>query len=56
MNELELETIENNEEEQQILDDLDTTAVFTMRERIRQYIKNNVQLEREGLKRKLQNL
>ena len=37
----------------QILDDLETTQVFNMRETIRNYIKNNVWLEREGLNLKI---
>ena len=42
-----------NEIEMQILDDLETTQVFNMRETIRNYIKNNVWLEREGLNLKI---
>lgn len=36
-------------EEASILTDLDTTAVFHMRDRVRNYIVNTVQLERQGL-------
>ena len=41
--------LKTNPEEQQILADLDTTEVFQMRSKISNYIKNNVQLERQGL-------
>ena len=36
--------------ELQILDDLETTEVFKMREQIQTYIRQHVWLEREGLK------
>jgi len=36
-------------EEQTILDDLETTNVYDMRSRIKNYIENNVRLNREGL-------
>ena len=41
--------LKTNPEEIQILSDLETTEVFQMRTKIINYIKNNVQLERQGL-------
>ena len=41
-------------EEQTILDDLETTNVYDMRSRIKNYIENNVRLNREGLNLTLQ--
>lgn len=38
------------EEEKRILSDLDSTDVFNMRGRIKNYILDNVQLNRKGLK------
>lgn len=42
-------SLKTNPEEQQILQDLETTEVFQMRTKIINYINNNVQLERQGL-------
>ena len=39
-----------NEEEASILNDAETSDNFVMRNRIKNYIENNVQLNREGLK------
>jgi len=44
------------EEEKSILKDIETTDIFKMRSRIKNYIENNVQLNREGLKITLHNL
>ena len=42
--------------EMQILVDLETTEVFKMRDRIKRYIEENVQVERNGLNYRIKSL
>jgi hypothetical protein len=44
------------DEEMLILSDLDTTDIFKMRNRIKNYILNNVQLSRVGMEKSVKNL
>jgi t-SNARE complex subunit (syntaxin) len=44
------------EQEQAILDDLETTDIFKMKQRIKNYIENNVRLNRIGLKNTIKHL
>ena len=47
------DTSHTNNEELRILSDLETTGVFKMRDEIKHYILNNIQLERKGLNLKI---
>jgi len=44
------------EEEQAIIDDIETTELFKMKGRIKNYIENNVRLNRQGLKNTIKQL
>lgn len=44
------------QEEQAIIDDIETTELFKMKGRIKNYIENNVRLNRQGLKNTIKQL
>jgi hypothetical protein len=44
------------EEEKEILEELETTSVFNMREKLKNYIENSVQLHRKGMNLQIQKM